>query len=82
MQPGQAMCGCPQSDSNRHLADFKSAASANWAMGASQVNHIIYGHGPPAVAYAVAYVAQTAASTVGTNYGNGSDQHIPARAGP
>lgn len=34
MQPGQAMCGCPQSDSNRHLADFKSAASANWAMGA------------------------------------------------
>jgi hypothetical protein len=26
---------CPQSDSNRHLADFKSAASANWAMGAS-----------------------------------------------
>src|SRR5690349_13253911 len=25
---------CPQSDSNRHLADFKSAASANWAMGA------------------------------------------------
>ncbi len=28
---------CPQSDSNRHLADFKSAASANWAMGASNV---------------------------------------------
>jgi hypothetical protein len=27
---------CPQSDSNRHCADFKSAASANWAMGASQ----------------------------------------------
>ena len=26
---------CPQSDSNRHCADFKSAASANWAMGAS-----------------------------------------------
>jgi hypothetical protein len=26
---------CPQSDSNRHLTDFKSAASANWAMGAS-----------------------------------------------
>lgn len=25
---------CPQSDSNRHWADFKSAASANWAMGA------------------------------------------------
>ena len=25
---------CPQSDSNRHLADFKSAASADWAMGA------------------------------------------------
>lgn len=25
---------CPQSDSNRHCADFKSAASANWAMGA------------------------------------------------
>ena len=24
---------CPQSDSNRHCADFKSAASANWAMG-------------------------------------------------
>ncbi len=29
---------CPQSDSNRHLADFKSAASANWAMGASQIS--------------------------------------------
>lgn len=28
---------CPQSDSNRHLADFKSAASANWAMGALQL---------------------------------------------
>lgn len=28
---------CPQSDSNRHCADFKSAASANWAMGASQL---------------------------------------------
>ena len=29
------MCNlCPQSDSNRHCADFKSAASANWAMGA------------------------------------------------
>lgn len=27
---------CPQSDSNRHLADFKSAASANWAMGAQE----------------------------------------------
>jgi hypothetical protein len=26
---------CPQSDSNRHLADFKSGASADWAMGAS-----------------------------------------------
>jgi hypothetical protein len=26
---------CPQSDSNRHWADFKSAASADWAMGAS-----------------------------------------------
>jgi hypothetical protein len=26
---------CPQSDSNRHWTDFKSAASANWAMGAS-----------------------------------------------
>ena len=25
---------CPQSDSNRHWADFKSAASANWAIGA------------------------------------------------
>src|SRR5690606_3343343 len=25
---------CPQSDSNRHCADFKSAASANWAIGA------------------------------------------------
>lgn len=25
---------CPQWDSNPHLADFKSAASANWAMGA------------------------------------------------
>lgn len=25
---------CPQSDSNRHWTDFKSAASANWAMGA------------------------------------------------
>ena len=25
---------CPQSGSNRHCADFKSAASANWAMGA------------------------------------------------
>lgn len=25
---------CPQSDSNRHFADFKSAASANWAIGA------------------------------------------------
>jgi hypothetical protein len=27
---------CPQSDSNRHLTDFKSAASANWAMGAAR----------------------------------------------
>ena len=26
---------CPQWDSNPHCADFKSAASANWAMGAS-----------------------------------------------
>ena len=26
---------CPQSDSNRHCADFKSAASANWAIGAT-----------------------------------------------
>lgn len=32
---GIGRSGCPQSDSNRHLADFKSAASANWAMGAS-----------------------------------------------
>lgn len=30
---------CPQSDSNRHLADFKSAASANWAMGA--IDHLV-----------------------------------------
>lgn len=29
-----ALHRCPQSDSNRHWADFKSAASANWAMGA------------------------------------------------
>jgi hypothetical protein len=27
---------CPQSDSNRHWTDFKSAASANWAMGAQR----------------------------------------------
>ena len=26
---------CPQSGSNRHWTDFKSAASANWAMGAA-----------------------------------------------
>jgi hypothetical protein len=26
---------CPQWDSNPHWADFKSAASADWAMGAS-----------------------------------------------
>ena len=26
---------CPQWDSNPHLADFKSAASANWAIGAN-----------------------------------------------
>lgn len=26
---------CPQSDSNRHLTDFKSVASADWAMGAT-----------------------------------------------
>ena len=32
---------CPQSDSNRHCADFKSAASANWAMGAVPVRHIL-----------------------------------------
>ena len=31
---------CPQSDSNRHWADFKSAASANWAMGATQVESL------------------------------------------
>ncbi len=29
---------CPQSDSNRHWTDFKSAASANWAMGAPAAN--------------------------------------------
>ena len=38
--PQSALCSlprnpCPQTDSNRHCADFKSAASANWAMGAS-----------------------------------------------
>ena len=33
LSPGEPS-RCPQSDSNRHLADFKSAASANWAMGA------------------------------------------------
>ena len=27
---------CPQWDSNPHCADFKSAASANWAIGALQ----------------------------------------------
>lgn len=35
--PGHAQCAprqCPQSDSNRHSMDFKSTASANWAMGA------------------------------------------------
>ena len=31
---GAPVTRCPQSDSNRHCADFKSAASANWAMGA------------------------------------------------
>ena len=34
--PGRPAFTCPQSDSNRHWADFKSAASANWAMGARQ----------------------------------------------
>ncbi len=43
-RPAPRMCGdrasqCPQSDSNRHLADFKSAASANWAMGAHLTRH-------------------------------------------
>ena|GEM_PF-3536040 len=36
---------CPQSDSNRHLADFKSAASANWAIGAPQASVV----SPPAL---------------------------------
>ena len=31
---------CPQADSNRHCADFKSAASANWAMGASEESSV------------------------------------------
>ncbi len=32
-----ALSLCPQWDSNPHWADFKSAASANWAMGALQI---------------------------------------------
>jgi hypothetical protein len=38
-QPSHVRTLCPQSDSNRHCADFKSAASANWAMGAIVAEH-------------------------------------------
>ena len=44
---GRSSCRlCPQSDSNRHCADFKSAASANWAIGArrSRARESLHAH--------------------------------------